>query len=279
MKNKIEIWLYGYGHMGKLHAQKLSQRPDVSVAIIDPKYHFPKPHRQQPDGVIIATPTATHHHLALPFLQQNIPVLIEKSLATSNALCQQLAQYPSACVGHIERFGPIWNHLKHQRPKFFQADRITSFSGRGEDVDVILDLMIHDIDLCLQLMGNNVIEIRASGMPVLTDQIDIVNARLEFPSGVAQLTASRVAQNPSRKLRLFSTGTYYSADLYQRKLIQTSLHHGQLSHTPISIPNIDALEMEHAAFIDFIREQKPFPCTAIHGANAVAVALAIRDAL
>ena len=146
-------------------------------------------------------------------------------------------------------------------------------------MDVILDLMIHDIDLCLQLMGNQIIEIRASGMPVLTNQIDIVNARIEFDTGTAQLNASRVSQNPSRKLRLFSKGTYYSADLQRGKLIQTTLQDGQLSHYNVPIQHYDAIETEHAAFFNFIQHQIPFPCTGTQAANAVALAQAIREAL
>ena len=265
--------------MGQLHANKLSQRNDVSVFVIDPKYNFPKPTSKQPDGVIIATPTDTHHEIALPFLHKNIPCLVEKSLTPTIQTSRELAKHESLCVGHIERFSSVWQHIQRERPEFIQADRITSFSQRGKDVDVILDLMIHDIDLCLQLMGTEIIDIHACGMAVLTPQTDIVNARIRFPTGVVQLNASRVSQNPNRSLRLFSPGMYWSADLQRQKLIRTTLHNGLLKPQEITLPSTDALENEQQHFIDFIRHQKPFPCTGQHGANAVEVAQAIREAL
>ena len=279
MTKKLEIWLYGYGHMGKLHAKKLSQRNDVAVFVIDPKYKFPTTNSTLPDGVIVATPTDTHHAIALPFLQKKIPCLVEKAVTQSPESSKELADYPHLCVGHIERFGSVWRHLQHQKPQFIQADRITSFSNRGKDVDVILDLMIHDIDLCLQLMGTTVVDIQACGMAVLTSQIDIVNARIQFSTGVAQLNASRVAQNPNRTLRLFSTGIYWSANLKSQTLIRTTLKNGVLQPEDIALPTIDALENEHQHFIDFIKWKKPFPCTGTHGAKAVEIAQAIRESL
>lgn len=276
--DKITIWLYGYGHMGKLHASKLHNRPDVDLTIIDPVQGLLAPTTSRPDAAIICTPTHTHVELAEPLLAKGIPCLVEKPLTLRPADAWRLAQSPLLCTGHIERFSPVWPHLQDLSPKFIQCERLAPFSGRSRDIDVILDLMIHDIDLCLALMQEMPHDIRAVGIEVVSQHCDIVNARLEFPAGVAQLTASRVSAKHLRQMRLFQTNRYDSADFYQHQLHRTQWSFGTMQKTTIPIIPSDALENEQQAFLNFVRHRTPFPCSGLDGAQAVELASRIEAA-
>ena len=176
------------------------------------------------DAVSVAVPTVDHLRVARAALEAGKDVLVEKPMATTLAeadLMIALAQARGAVlqVGHIERFNPAVEVLRRiPEPRFIEVHRLGSFSPRSLDIDVVLDLMIHDLDLVLSLDGSEAVQVDAVGVPVLTPRVDIANARLRFASGlIANLTASRVSQDPVRKFRIFAPRTYVSADLSTRE--------------------------------------------------------------
>ena len=214
--------LFGHGRMGQLHASKLASRTDVSLSIVDPSAGWSGTAPSSPDFAIVATPTRSHAEVALPLLEKGVPCLIEKPLTARASQGEHLAQFPHLSVGHIERYNPALIPLAQCRPRFLQAQRLSSFSGRGTDVDVIADLMIHDIDLALMFIPGEVIDVRAVGVGVVTGAADIVDARLEIRQAngevaVASLTASRVSRRATRTLRLVEPGVYWTADLAQQR--------------------------------------------------------------
>ena len=173
------------------------------------------------DACCIVTPTTTHHAIALQAIEAGCHLFIEKPIASSLEEAEEMSQRAEKRglilqVGHVERFNPAFLALGDDRPDplFIEAHRLAQFSPRASDVAVVLDLMIHDIDLVLALnRGVEPTEIRASGVAVVSDEIDIANARLEFPNGcTANLTASRISRNPMRKMRLFARDSYISLD-------------------------------------------------------------------
>lgn len=179
------------------------------------------------DLVSICTPATTHHKLALEAFERGVHVLTEKPLAANSDEGREMVAAAAEKglvlqVGHIERFNGAWEAAASlvRNPKFIECHRLGTFTPRGTDVSVVIDLMIHDIDLVLSLLeGDELVELRASGASVLTGSPDIVNARLEFKGGcVANLTASRVSREPLRKMRFFEENLYVSADLRARSI-------------------------------------------------------------
>ncbi|MGE3802560.1 MAG: Gfo/Idh/MocA family protein [Candidatus Kapaibacterium sp.] len=173
------------------------------------------------DACCIVTPTTTHHHIALQCLKAGVHAFIEKPIAATVEEAEEISSLAeerglTLQVGHVERFNPAFLTLGESRPDplFIEAHRLAQFSPRASDVAVVLDLMIHDIDLVLALNGGEEpTEIRASGVAVVSDEIDIANARLEFANGcTANLTASRISRNPMRKMRLFARDSYIALD-------------------------------------------------------------------
>jgi predicted dehydrogenase len=172
------------------------------------------------DAVSLATPTITHRDIACELLNSGIAVLIEKPISKTLEEADEIIA--TACrnqavlqIGHLERFNPAVIAASQivTKPRFFEGHRLSIFTPRSLDIDVVMDLMIHDIDVVLSLVNNEVVEIRAAGVPILTPKIDIANARIEFANGcVANLTASRVSSERVRKLRLFQPNQYISID-------------------------------------------------------------------
>jgi predicted dehydrogenase len=179
----------------------------------------------QVDVVSVAVPTSVHYPVAKACLQAGKHVLVEKPIAVTSDEAHELVQLAGQrrCrlqVGHSERFNPIMQVMRPHigRPVFVECHRLSSFSDRGTDVDVILDLMIHDIDMVLSFNPGSVEDVQAAGVPVLSSTIDIANARIQFASGcVANLTASRVSTNKMRRLRLFQRDNYLSIDFHTRQ--------------------------------------------------------------
>jgi predicted dehydrogenase len=176
------------------------------------------------DAAIVATPTVTHERVAAQLIEAGVDVLVEKPIAESAAAGDRLASLAREHgrilqVGHLERFNPAVAALQNAVtiPLFFEVHRLSVFSPRSLDIDVVLDLMIHDLDIVLSFTGEQPVEIRAAGISVLSKRVDIANVRLSFASGcIANLTASRVSTEQVRKLRLFQPGEYISLD-YQRQ--------------------------------------------------------------
>ena len=236
----IRAGVIGVGHLGQHHARLYASLPGAQlVGVSDESIERAKvvaerhgvrvfqtvdellPHV---DVVSVAVPTSGHYAVAKACLLAGKHVLVEKPLAVTPAEAQelvQLAQQKGCClqVGHSERFNPIMALMRPHigRPVFIECHRLSSFSERGTDVDVVLDLMIHDLDLVLSLNPGPVEEVRAAGVTVLSSSIDIANARIQFTSGcVANLTSSRVSMTKMRRLRLFQKDSYVSIDFQTR---------------------------------------------------------------
>jgi predicted dehydrogenase len=276
--------LYGHGHMGQLHAAKLAARPDVLLSVVDPLQGLNPAINTPPDFAIVATPTTMHANIAAPLLAQGIPCLVEKPLALGLQEATMLATHPHLSVGHIERFNPVFRVLENICAEYIEIERLTPFSKRSTDVDVIDDLMIHDLDLLARFMPGELIDVRAKGVGVMTDKPEVVNARLEFKQsggriGVVNLTASRVSASPVRTWRLVEPSQYWSLDLLKRSAKTVSWADASMSTVEIDVPTIDPLTAEHTAFLNAVRGSAPFPCTGREALVALKLADRIRTCL
>jgi predicted dehydrogenase len=277
----IRIALVGAGAFGKNHARVLKQMPDVELAaVVDPDLSRAKelagPHGVQAiadvselrgaiEAAIVATPTVTHEAVATKLLAAGADVLIEKPIADSAEAGERLTQLADRNgrilqIGHLERFNPAITALEKACtiPLFFEVHRLSVFTPRSLDIDVVLDLMIHDLDIVLQLTGEPPEEIRAAGISILSPKVDIANVRLAFATGcIANLTASRVSTEQVRKLRLFQPGEYLSVDYRRQDLtrlrVSPAEHRIGFEQVPIETREPLALEME--AFVRSVRER------------------------
>jgi predicted dehydrogenase len=254
------------------------------------------------DAVSIAVTTSHHAAVAVPAANANVHLLIEKPIAATIADADRIIAAAEKngvklMVGHIERFNPAVRALSAYdiHPRFIEAHRLAAFNPRGSDVAVVLDLMIHDIDLALYLVRRPVREVSAAAVAVVSDTVDIANARLTFDGGtVANLTASRISLHPMRKLRLFQSSGYFSLDLAEK---QADLYHlldgepadgetavplgasgRQIGYRKAGDPSRDMLHLELEAFAEAVRGTIPVPITGHDGREALAVALAVIEA-
>ena len=269
--------------MGQLHAKRVHESPDLELlAVIDPAGvppEFPGASSlPRVDAVIIATPAHTHRQLAEPLLQSGVACLIEKPLATSIQDLDALSHFQRLSVNHLERFNPAVRALPlGLRPRYFAAERLCSFQKRGSDVDVVLDLMVHDLDLLGWLTGHREPSLmRATGLPVMTAGVDMVEAWIEIADCVAKLSASRVSSKPQRTLRLVSDSAYYSLDLRQGKGHTTSTQ--DLTRQELTLDAGDAIHHMHHAFFSAVRGEGDFPVPAHQAAFAARWALAVSEA-
>ena len=239
---RLRCAVVGAGYLGRFHAQKYAALVNCElVGIADPSADARERLRAElgvrgfaeyrelfgrVDAVSIATPTALHHPVARDFLEAGIHVLVEKPITATADEARELIAIAAArgCVlqvGHLERFNPVILATAHElsNPRFIESNRLAPFKPRGTDVSVVLDLMIHDIDLIEHIVRSPIASIDAIGAPVFTDEIDIANARIRFANGcVADVTASRISLKAERKLRVFQTDAYLSIDLQQKLL-------------------------------------------------------------
>jgi predicted dehydrogenase len=239
--SKISVGVVGVGYLGKFHAEKYAMSDKatlVGVVDIDEKRVLEiakgvgaqalTDYRQlfgQVQCVSIAVPTRLHHPIARDFLEAGIDVLVEKPLSADIVEARELVDIAQAekrilQVGHLERFNPAIRRLESiiKEPKFVECHRLAPFVERGTDVDVVLDLMIHDIDVITSLVRSPVKRLEAVGVPVLTDKPDIANARITFDNGcIANVTSSRVSVKRERKVRFFQLDAYISIDYDQRR--------------------------------------------------------------
>ena len=233
------VVVVGAGHLGSFHLEKMAilQQEGLAqlagVVDLDPKvgqataqkYAIPAAQsigelKVEADAAIVATPTVTHLQIATEALERGWHVLVEKPIASTvaeaSALVEVAAQHQCLLqVGHTERFNPAIAAALAvaDRPRYLVAERLGPFSGRSTDIDVVLDLMIHDLDIVASLIPSHLVETRAIGVPVLTSEIDMASARLAFADGsVAQLSAGRASLEPSRKIRMFTLERYVSID-------------------------------------------------------------------
>ena len=274
----INVGVVGAGYLGKFHAQKYAMLDHCQLlAIADKDLHTAQavadtcaqatayddhtPLLDIVDAVSIVTSTPSHYEIAKDFLSQGKHVLLEKPMTTTYEQGAELIQLANEknCIlqiGHIERFNPTILALddRLQDLKFIESHRLSPFRARGTDVNVILDLMIHDIDIILSLVKADITSIDSSGMQVLSDGIDIANARINFANGcVANVTASRVSDKSERKLRLFQTNAYFSCDLGNHGLKIYTRHNNEIKPESFNFEKQDALLSEITHFIQCIQ--------------------------
>jgi predicted dehydrogenase len=238
------------------------------------------------DAAIVSTPTVTHAGIGRRLLELGIDVLVEKPIAPDAAGARKLIEAASANgrilqAGHLERFNPAVTAMKKMvtRPLFFEVHRLSIFSPRSLDVDVVLDLMIHDIDIVLSLTGLVPEEIRAAGISILSEKVDIANVRLAFPGGcIANLTASRVSTERVRKIRLFQPRQYLSLDYARQDLVAFAVSpERQISFQPVTVEKEEPLKLELAAFLRAVATRQQPPVTGEQALHALEVALEILD--
>jgi len=238
----VKIGILGAGHLGKIHIRQIKNIPDYElIGFYDPdpetasfaekEYNIPSFSSIESllgavDAIDIVTPTLSHYECAKKAIAAGKHFFVEKPLTNTVAEAKELAGLVNASnlkaqVGHVERFNPAFIEAQkfNLKPMFIEGHRLAEFKPRGTDVSVVLDLMIHDIDIILSIVDSPVATISASGLPVISDNIDIANARIEFENGcVANLTASRVSLKTERKLRIFQKNAYITIDFFKKEL-------------------------------------------------------------
>jgi len=297
----LRAGVIGVGYLGRFHAQKYATLAGVQLvgvadasaaaaqrvagelgcaAFTDFRALLPRV-----DLLSIASTTETHHAIALACLEAGKHVLVEKPITVTVAEAESLVAAARARglrlqVGHIERFSPVWRAIEGRihRPLFIEAHRMAPFKPRGTDVSVVLDLMIHDIDLVLDKVDSPIAELRANGAAVLTDRTDIANARIEFANGcTANLTASRVSLSVMRKMRLFQPDGYLAIDFQERRVSFGRKAEGDppIVAEAIEIPAGDALLGEVCAFVEAVRSGSRPVVGGEDGRRALEVALEV----
>jgi predicted dehydrogenase len=238
------------------------------------------------DAAVVAVPTSRHAEVGCALLESGIDVLVEKPIAADLASARRLVDTAAEHkrilqIGHLERFNPGVAALKKITtiPLFFEIHRLSLFSPRSLDVDVVLDLMIHDLDIVLDLAGAMPEEIRAAGISILSDKVDIANVRLAFPGGcVANLTASRVSTERVRKLRLFQPHQYISLDYQKQEAVAFTVSgNQQIGFQPLSAVKEEPLRAEVEAFLASVANRTQPLVPGEEGLRALEVALAILD--
>jgi predicted dehydrogenase len=297
----MKIAVIGAGSMGKNHLRVVEQIPGLELTCVvdtDPQtlaereetHHIPgydhyKKIPENIDAVMVSTPTENHYEIARYFLKRGKHVLVEKPVTNLEEEAQELidlAREGGLClaVGHLERFNPAVLYADEvvKDPLFIEIQRLGPFTHRSIDVDVIMDLMIHDLDMILHWDQSPITDIRASGIPIISDKIDICNARIEFQSGmVANITASRVSQKKTRKLRIFQKNAYLSIDYKKKRVKEFQLKGGVISEKQPEIPDEEPLMNMWRNFQLTVSSGRNHNVTGIEGLNALTLARKISD--
>lgn len=309
----LKVGVFGVGHLGKFHLNNWKEIKDVElVGFYDPddatakeveqKYllkRFSQPEAliKASDAVDVAAPTTFHFNLCSAAIRKGKHVFVEKPLASNMEEARQLVQLTREMnikfqVGHVERFNPAFLAIRHLQlnPMFIEVHRLAQFNPRGTEVSVILDLMIHDIDIILNLVKSEVKSISASGVAVMTDTPDIANIRIEFDNGcVANLTSSRISMKRMRKIRVFQKDAYIGIDFLNKKTEVIKLKtpddenvfsfdidtpHGKktIAITNPVIPEVNAIKMELESFRDAIIHNTQTIVSVVDGYRAMDVA-------
>ena len=302
----IRVGVVGVGHLGKYHAEKYAFMNDVELVGVADVIHDRareiasqyetqafKDYRDllgKVDAASIVVPTDLHFQVSFDFLQANVDLLIEKPITETLEQANQLIQTADAKdliiqVGHLERFNPAIIALSDiiDHPLFIESDRLSSFTERGTEVNVVLDLMIHDIDIILSLVQSKIQQIHAVGVPVVTPEVDIANARLIFENGcVANVTASRISMKSMRKIRFFQKDTYISVDYADHDITivrkddkGTSLPVPGMSMDRLTFDKADSLKAEIESFIASVQTRRRPLASGVDGRKALKVAIDI----
>jgi len=303
---KIKVGVVGVGYFGQFHAEKYAKVEETElVGVVDTDAsrakEVAKRYRTQPfqhhtdlfnkvQVVSVAVPTPLHHPIAKDFFLHGIDVLLEKPISNTLEEADELIGLAESRdlifqIGHLERFNGALSGIEGRvgHPRLIESHRVGPFSGRGAEVDVVLDLMIHDLDIILTLVKSGVKSLQAVGIPILTPYPDIANARIEFDNGcVASLTASRVSKEKVRKTRVFQPKGILSIDyLFQRLSLSEKKGPLEEGNVPemvteeIPVKKIDLLEAEIRSFLQSVRNRKPARVSGLDGKRALELALQI----
>ena len=305
MNDKVKVGVIGVGYLGRFHAHKYAAMEEVKlVGVADAS---PERAQQvagecatrpfvnyrelvaQVDAVSIAVPTSLHHEVAKYCLQQSVDVMVEKPITTTLNEADDLIelahrQQRILQVGHLERYNPAVLAMQPllTHPLFIEAHRLAVFKDRGTDVDVVLDLMIHDIDIILSIVSSPIVSILTAGAPVITPLTDIANARITFQNGcTANITVSRISLENMRRMRIFQPGQYLSIDFGKKEIMTVQLKPGTDGSNPVpdisksSFQDQDALELELRDFIKHVRHRTRPAVAGEEGRRALDVALQV----
>ncbi len=308
MTDPIRLAVVGVGHLGRHHARIAAALPGARCVGV----HDHRPGRAQEvasefglptlptlesvadaaDAVVVATPTVSHAEISEYLLARDRDVLIEKPMAADVAQAERLIRLARergriVAVGHVERHNPAVEAALAmvERPQFVEVHRLGVFTPRSLDVDVVLDLMIHDLQILRALAGEAASDVRAVGVPVLTPRVDIANARLEFPGGlVANLTASRVSSEKVRKCRIFAPATYVSIDMQAQTVKAFRLARGEAGEPRIvplevAVAKEEPLARELADFVDAVRRRRAPLVDGEAARDALALGESVRAAI
>jgi predicted dehydrogenase len=299
----IKVGVIGAGHLGKLILKQLNELPEwftitgfydnnTNISSLDNEMHqwisFTDADSliKASDALILSVPTSFHYIYARHILSFGKHLFIEKPITDTLEEAILLKKYtqetyqPIVQVGHIERFNPAWLSIQELplNPMFIEVHRLAPFNSRGTDVSVVLDLMIHDLDLILQLIPHEISEIRANGVAILSPTPDIANARIEFKNGaVANVTSSRISMKKMRKMRLFQKDSYVSLDFLEKKSQVISHSFSTSEIIPSPFINYNALREELKSFAEAIFYQRKPIVTVDDGVKALQLAFNIID--
>jgi predicted dehydrogenase len=301
---KLKVGVVGIGYLGKFHVQKFASIPEVEiVGLVD---RLPARAKEWADklgtrafsdyhellgtvdAVSVVVPTDQHHPVAKDFLESGSDVLLEKpispTLEEAADLIATAQKYGRILqVGHLERFNPAFLAVqeKIRTPLFIESHRLTPFRGRGTEVDVVLDLMIHDLDIILSVVRSEVEHMHAVGVPVLTEKVDIANARIHFAGGcVANVTASRISVEDQRRIRVFQPETYLTVDYAAQKAVLFQRVHrpqAEIISEQVKVEPADVLEREVRSFIRSAMDRTAPRVTGEDAKRALGLALDIHD--
>jgi len=309
----IRIGIVGAGHMGRLHARKLAGlrakgfdielrgivdvHPDRARSLARETGSRAVPGHQelypQVDAVIVAAPTIHHFELVRAALAAGLDVLVEKPIVATLPDAQTLLDMAKSAgrilqVGHVERYNSALRRVESliKKPRFIEAHRLGPFPARATDVDVVRDLMIHDLGIIQDLLGEEPVRLEAIGIPVLSREVDIANARLHFPGGcVANLTASRVSPTAMRRIRFFQRDGYFSIDFLAqsvavfRRIDEPAAPSPRIEMEQLEIDREDALESEQKAFLDSVRTRRPPLVSGEEAIRALRTAVRVIEAM
>jgi len=307
-EGKLRVGVIGTGYLGKYHAEKYARMPDVElVGVVDLNRPAAESVAEQfgtkafsnhldlidaVDAVSIVVPTSEHFTVSKDFLAHDVDVLIEKPMTTTLEEADELIKFADTKgliiqVGHLERFNSAVVALRDiiKKPLFIESHRLSIYKERATDVSVVLDLMIHDIDIISNFVRSEIKNIHAAGIPVITDQVDIANARLEFVNGcVANVTASRASMKNERKIRLFQRDAYISVDFANHEItlvrrnadVQDSLIPG-MEIKQLHFDKGDALDDELKSFVQAVTRRQVPEVNGQVGRDALKIALNVMD--
>ena len=307
LNSPVAVVVVGAGHLGRFHIMKLMEDPQCNLlgaVEVDPKRAasiteefgvrcLPSLSGFAPEAraAVIATPTIHHHELALEALDAGLDILIEKPIASTEAQAREIIDKAAAAnclvqVGHTERFNPAVAAALRigDKPRYITTERLGPFSGRSTDIDVVLDLLIHDLDIVGALVQSPLREVRAVGVPILTDAVDMCSARLEFENGVvAELKAGRASLEPCRKIRLITQERYVSIDCATREVKSVrrlppdpGTPWPQIQGEAVDVAQGDALSLQDASFLECVRTRATPRVTGEAGLRALRLANAIK---